>query len=63
MASCLGKRGTPSGTTKCGMMLYRCKKCGAVGCEQGTEGKCSNQTFKSGKCLKCGQVASKEVFR
>jgi hypothetical protein len=59
MASCPGKRDNHT----CSSILYRCKKCGNVGCDQGTMGKCTNQGFQSGKCLKCGAIGQKENFR
>lgn len=50
MRSCEGKR---ENGTRCGAVIYRCKKCGSVGCC--TEG-CTNQAFKSGSqiCHQCG---------
>ena len=41
MASCPGKRGNST----CNGTLYRCKKCGNVGCDQSQLGKCTNQGF------------------
>jgi hypothetical protein len=48
---------------KCSSVLYRCKKCGNVGCDQGQPGHCTNQGFRVGKCQKCGAVGQKETFR
>ena len=59
MATCPGKKGTSS----CSSTLHRCKACGNVGCEQSSDGKCTNQGFRSGKCMKCGKVGQKEMFR
>jgi len=42
--------------SRCGAILYRCSKCGAVGCK--TTG-CENQRFNGGQCSKCGYVGSK----
>lgn len=61
MASCPGKRIDRKGT--CLSTLYRCKKCGNVGCDQGQPGKCQNQGFKLGKCMKCGASGQKEMFK
>lgn len=61
MASCPGKRSTRGGA--CGSTLYRCKKCGNVGCEKGRIDECSNQGFRAGKCLKCGASGQKEYFK
>jgi len=47
----------------CGSVLYRCKSCGNVGCDQGTKGTCSNQAFTGGKCMKCGKSGQKEIHR
>jgi hypothetical protein len=59
MASCPGKRDNHT----CNSTLYRCKKCGNVGCDQSQPGKCTNQGFRLGKCLKCGTSGQKETFR
>jgi len=59
MPSCPGKRDNHT----CNSTLYRCKKCGNVGCDQSQPGKCTNQGFRSGKCLKCGTSGQKETFR
>lgn len=61
MAACPGKK-IKSGTM-CNSTLYRCKKCGNVGCDQGSQATCSNQGFKTGKCLKCGISGQKELFK
>jgi hypothetical protein len=39
----------------CNSNLYRCQKCGNVGCDHHAPGTCSNQGFRSGKCEKCGK--------
>lgn len=56
--NCPGRRNN----IQCGMTLYRCKKCGNVGCAQAQRGKCTNQAFASSKCLRCGST-QKEIFR
>jgi len=45
-------QGTKTNGHKCGETIYRCNKCGAVGCQND----CRNQNFKQGtaSCLKCG---------
>ncbi len=43
MASCPGRKGN----SRCLSTLYRCKKCGNVGCDQSSEGNILNP-FKSG---------------
>lgn len=56
MAICPGK--TQGGN--CGYMLYRCKGCGNVGCQNQ---KCSNCGFDSfQRCKKCGE-SKKEEYR
>lgn len=59
MAGCPGKN---KRNTTCNGLLYRCKKCGGVGCDRGGD-ECTNQGFKSGKCKKCGAIAAKENVR
>ncbi len=48
-----------NGTRKCGAVLWRCKKCGAVGCL--IDG-CTQQKFHNGRCMKCGHC-SKEIVK
>lgn len=62
MASCPGSRTDRNGS-HCNGGLYRCKKCGNVGCDQGVKGRCSNQAFHNAKCLKCGAGGQKELLR
>lgn len=60
MANCPGRRGN----SHCGALLHRCKKCGNVGCDLGQPaGKCTNQGFCGGKCLKCGSSGQQETFK
>jgi len=49
MATCPGKYG--SNNSYCGATVYKCTKCGAVGCSKPG---CSNQKFSGGRCLSCG---------
>ena len=44
-------RGRDKGGSQCQATLYRCAKCGNVGC---TKAGCSNQGFRDGNCVKCG---------
>lgn len=60
MASCPGKK--KSGL-QCLSTVYRCKKCGSVGCDQGQAGDCSNQGFRISTCVKCGTGGQKEPIR
>ena len=60
MAMCPGKRKNGS---NCSSTLFRCKKCGKVGCDQATPQTCSNQGFANGKCQQCGTSGQKEQFR
>jgi len=50
MAHC---RGHHKHRHTCNSIVYRCKKCGAVGCDQRDKGDCNNQNFQHGKCNKC----------
>lgn len=54
--SCPGKR--PNGS-KCGKIVYVCKHCGSVGCDQGRRDECGSQNFLNAKCLKCGKPGAK----
>jgi len=66
MASCQGQRKmshTSSTATTCYNALYKCKKCGNVGCSQTSPGLCTSQGFSGDKCLKCGAQSSKETFK
>lgn len=60
MASCPGKKTKTNGI--CGGFLYRCKKCGNVGCDPGSRGLCTNQGFAGGVCMKCGTQGQKVIF-
>jgi hypothetical protein len=60
MPSCPGRR--TKNNSSCNKTLYRCKKCGNVGCDYSNFGECTNQGFQSGKCLKCGAY-DRETFR
>ena len=53
MAHC---RGTHRHRHTCNNLLYRCKKCHAVGCDQRDGAECTNQNFQQGKCNKCGET-------
>ena len=37
----------------CNSIVYRCIKCGTVGCDQRDKAECTNQNFQHGKCKKC----------
>lgn len=50
MAHCRGKHQTRH---TCNSIVYRCRQCGAVGCNQASQAECSNQTFLKGQCIKC----------
>ena len=54
MATCPGKKGSST----CYSSVYKCGKCGSVGCS--VKG-CTNQNFESIKCLRCGQYDRKSV--
>ncbi len=51
MMTCGGQK--PTGN--CHSIIYKCTKCGAVGCK--TKG-CTNQKFDAGKCLCCGSYGT-----
>ena len=59
MAACPGKR-IPDNKS-CLLPVYRCKKCGGVGCDPGGKvGSCTNQAFSLSKCVKCGTYGQRE---
>jgi hypothetical protein len=51
MAHC---RGRHKDRYACNSVVYRCKKCNAVGCDQREAAECTSQNFQRGKCSKCG---------
>ena len=57
-----GGHSAPPRLGTCGSLVYKCKKCGSVGCDQLSDGKCTNQNFTSGKCMSCGAVGQKEMI-
>lgn len=61
MAVCQGRQKTRN---LCGMSLFRCKKCGSVGCKQPGDHQCTNQAFTgTGRCYKCGSMGQYETFK
>ena len=46
------------GFGKCYSQLWKCEKCGKIGC---TRDGCRNQQFKNGRCMSCGHVRKKTV--
>jgi hypothetical protein len=63
MPSCYGRRLTMATKPRCDATIYRCKKCGQVGCDKPREGDCSNQLFANGRCLRCNSFSTREVLR
>jgi DNA-directed RNA polymerase subunit RPC12/RpoP len=58
MPACPGIKSSTN--SKCGTYsIYRCKKCGHVGCANNG---CTNQAFSSYQCLRCGAPSSRESF-
>ena len=55
--ACNGQREKQLGSN-CGKPVYRCNKCSVVGCEG--EG-CTNQRFRYGRCLSCGQSGKRQI--
>ena len=56
MAFCQGIRNG----SKCERAIYRCKKCGSVGCV--SEG-CSSKNFDGYKCMKCGDFSGRDEIK
>ena len=54
--SCQGQTREEKGSIH-GPGVYKCKHCGAVGCDSND---CTNRNFWAGKCLKCGRSTSRE---
>jgi len=59
MSNCHGQRKNYNMT--CNSSIYKCKKCGNVGCNQPSEGDCSQQGFRNGSCVKCGSGDKQSV--
>jgi len=55
MGLCRGKLLNERNKT-CNYLLKQCKVCGIVGCDRQREGECTNQAFKGGLCLRCGNL-------
>lgn len=49
--ACQGRKGSGSH----GGLVYRCTKCGSVGC---VDSGCTNRNFNGSRCMKCGKVGS-----
>lgn len=47
----------------CGSLLYRCKDCGHQGCNQGADGQCSKQAFKSARCKSCNKIGTNRMVK
>ncbi len=52
--SCQGKTREGKGSIQ-GQGVYKCKRCGTVGCDSNG---CTNRNFWAGECLKCGRSTS-----
>ncbi len=62
MASCRGTKtdSRDHRSTPCGTQLYRCNKCGSIGCSySGHTVTCTAQGFNGGACLKCKSAGGK----
>ena len=59
MALCRGKR-EKSVPKDCNSMVYRCRKCGNLGCDSTPYNPCTQQGFDRGQCLRCGSSAGKD---
>ena len=58
---CNGTR--PGHQIICNGTMYKCTACGAVGCRQTYENRCSGQAFDvKFRCLKCGEVGKQEAL-
>jgi len=57
MAKCQGEK---QANIKCAAPLYRCKKCGNVGCSYGAKNYCTKQAFLNSSCLRCGTQSQLE---
>jgi len=51
-------QGQASKQGTCSSVLYKCKKCGDVGCKQNA---CPNCTFTNNKCAKCGTAGGSNM--
>lgn len=50
---CHGK--VPNKSMICAGLVFKCTKCGAVGCKTKD---CSNQKFNNGQCVVCGSYGT-----
>lgn len=50
--------GTKKNNSSCTGSLYKCKKCGSVGCSNQD---CSNYNFHNGSCMKCGSTDKSSI--
>jgi hypothetical protein len=58
MKTCEGQK---KNGVRCGKPLYRCRHCGAEGCEKEPLERCTGQAFELGKCLDCGHINTREI--
>lgn len=60
MSVCHGKFTLSGATSLCYKQVYKCKNCGAVGCDR--EG-CHNQEFDwtDGRCMRCNSQSREKV--
>jgi hypothetical protein len=50
MAHCRGKH---KKRNTCNSLIYRCKRCGSLGCDQDKRAECTSQAFQQGTCVNC----------
>lgn len=47
----------------CGSPVFRCKDCGHMGCNQGSENVCSKQGFRTARCKSCNKLGSNRLVK
>lgn len=56
--------GTKTATNEpCGSILFRCKACEHLGCNQGADNACTAQGFRAARCKGCGKLGQNKMVK
>ena len=56
--------GTKTATNEpCGSLVFRCKSCEKLGCNQGAESACTHQAFRAARCKGCGKLGQNKLVK
>jgi hypothetical protein len=58
---CIGTKTTSN--EPCGSILFRCKSCEHLGCNQGADNACTHQAFRAARCRKCGKLGQNKMVK